>query len=1090
MPVSLHHAESSLHSLQLLAHQILSPKAFVPSRDTSYGTATNGKRVQVFDNLRFSASRTKDNPIWLADDIFTTPKTSRGVTIEPKFEFQPPQEDGKAEDEFPRMMDMEQALDEATIHKGLEQVPSPPAPNTAEAPVPEIPTLRTEYLPYMFAAKAPSHLPLTCANSPHCVSPHSSTPIAPGYFRCTQCFGRPVLCGACLIRSHQHAPFHWPEQWVDQYHTSSSIPDFWHGSRPQNYGYFKRTSLREVGLHVGLGHEGALCPVSHPADAVDLTILHTTGQHVARFRPCACSEKELWQQLLEVDIWPSTHKRPKTGCTIEVLRHQRCFSLRSKTNMKEYYDALVDLTNAAENKASVPYAYDQLRLTGREHRVLVAHMRAGRPDATASLANGELCVGCPTCPDPEVNLPPNWERDRLKQLRYVRFLAGDGNFKLQHLSKRSLSATAQTSLFGDGGFWAPEAIVRRYLSTTTPAPDEPKGQAKSACNTMAGDPGSSADGSKGLDISGIFCVSCRHVFISPNGVIDLHKGEKYRYADVCFAGPLNASYSAGLRYFVITYDIACKYGVNFKSRCCKPDCNFILIPTHNGEINLIFCVNKFHQESHDDDCAAKNALDYTKYVGRTCGEGVETIWASMNWLRYSTREMGFGARIETLSEHFNDWNWQKTLGIARHLTDAYAKAVESLDLVMQDLDELEENIGSESASKLRSKYEDAGGEQFLQDTTQLEWVSRKDLFARMQDLNTTSTTLSAASATDGNNLAHINIICKALVLETTQAKLCQRAHDLATLSNPPATLKDRVKTLMNTVKAGLKEHHERLFEVLPQLENLARTPVSPANDEILLPSRLSPEDVLHYNLTVFMTTEAQLRVCHAYDLIHELRKALGLQSFWTRHVEAQHSSQTAPTRGQTSLRASIARVREIAYAYKFPGRADEFATEEAEDDEAEDGDGCDLDGEMDTPQPEPKSNPLEEIIEKWRNEFIRLEFVHTLAAVERWTEEVDILTREMPATCRSLRHFALVWAQRANEVAATATNGTPKVDWANADPATRGYVAYASRKFDLYAKLTTDALKSFVDVVGSSAWEKIWSAPHEEDLTPIPKPSE
>ncbi|KIO24708.1 hypothetical protein M407DRAFT_76647, partial [Tulasnella calospora MUT 4182] len=131
--------------------------------------------------------------------------------------------------------------------------------------------------------------------------------------------------------------------------------------------------------------------------------------------------------------------------------------------------------------------------------------------------------------------------------------------------------------------------------------------------------------------------------------------------------PLNTSYSAGLRYFVITYDIACKYGVNFKSRCCNQDCKFALIPTPNGEINIIFCVNKFHQESHDDNCAAKNALDYTKYVGRTCGEGVETVWAKMNWLRYSTREMGIGARIETLSEHFNDWNWQKTLTISESI---------------------------------------------------------------------------------------------------------------------------------------------------------------------------------------------------------------------------------------------------------------------------------------------------------------------------------------------------------------------------------------------------------------------------------------
>ncbi|KIO15400.1 hypothetical protein M407DRAFT_87152, partial [Tulasnella calospora MUT 4182] len=135
--------------------------------------------------------------------------------------------------------------------------------------------------------------------------------------------------------------------------------------------------------------------------------------------------------------------------------------------------------------------------------------------------------------------------------------------------------------------------------------------------------------------------------------------------DACFSAPLNASYQSGLRYFVVTYDIACKYGVNFKKRCCDPSCSFVLIPTAEGEMYIAFCVNKFHQESHDDNCGAKNSLNYTKYVGRTCGEGVETIWAKLNWLRSSTREMNPGMRIEVLSEHFNDWNWQKVLGIGK-----------------------------------------------------------------------------------------------------------------------------------------------------------------------------------------------------------------------------------------------------------------------------------------------------------------------------------------------------------------------------------------------------------------------------------------
>lgn len=139
----------------------------------------------------------------------------------------------------------------------------------------------------------------------------------------------------------------------------------------------------------------------------------------------------------------------------------------------------------------------------------------------------------------------------------------------------------------------------------------------------------------------------------------------YRPVDVAFSAALNESYAQGIRFFVITYDIACKYGVNFKSRCCDETCEFVLIPRPAGEMHLTFCVNKFHQESHEDACRAKNSLVNTKYVGRTCGEGVETIWASMNWLRYSTREMSRGGRRETLAEHFNDWNWEKTINFGK-----------------------------------------------------------------------------------------------------------------------------------------------------------------------------------------------------------------------------------------------------------------------------------------------------------------------------------------------------------------------------------------------------------------------------------------
>lgn len=65
-----------------------------------------------------------------------------------------------------------------------------------------------------------------------------------------------------------------------------------------------------------------------------------------------------------------------------------------------------------------------------------------------------------------------------RQLHYVRFLCGDGNFKLQRIAKRESSRSnplAQESMLGDGSFWAPQNIHDAYLGETSIAADEPKG---------------------------------------------------------------------------------------------------------------------------------------------------------------------------------------------------------------------------------------------------------------------------------------------------------------------------------------------------------------------------------------------------------------------------------------------------------------------------------------------------------------------------------------------------------------------------------------------------------------------------------------
>ena len=49
-------------------------------------------------------------------------------------------------------------------------------------------------------------------------------------------------------------------------------------------------------------------------------------------------------------------------------------------------------------------------------------------------------------------------------------------------------------------------------------------------------------------------------------------------------------------------------------------------------------------------------------MARTDGEDPERWWAHINPVSMSTKEMGPGARLDTLDDHAGAWNWRKITG--------------------------------------------------------------------------------------------------------------------------------------------------------------------------------------------------------------------------------------------------------------------------------------------------------------------------------------------------------------------------------------------------------------------------------------------
>lgn len=134
--------------------------------------------------------------------------------------------------------------------------------------------------------------------------------------------------------------------------------------------------------------------------------------------------------------------------------------------------------------------------------------------------------------------------------------------------------------------------------------------------------------------------------------------------DVAIASVMLQCFLWGILRLIMSYDIACKYGIHFWERVSTGAVT-ILDPTYKGLCKIVWLVPKFHLRGHNKTCMDNYSFNFTRYVGRMSGELVETPWATFNWLKYSTRRMLAGARIDQLSDHFNDWNWSKNMGAGK-----------------------------------------------------------------------------------------------------------------------------------------------------------------------------------------------------------------------------------------------------------------------------------------------------------------------------------------------------------------------------------------------------------------------------------------
>jgi hypothetical protein len=154
---------------------------------------------------------------------------------------------------------------------------------------------------------------------------------ATNMYRCRECWVRPKLCSACMVETHNNNALHVVEEW--------SVSE----------GFWKRTTLANLGMVIRLGHGGSSCPRS-VGDPREVCVITLHGLQDVKMRFCGCTGnrgtlQSEYAQLLEVGLWPGSWKLVRTAFTLEVLDHFRRLTTQGNVTAQDFIQCLVRQTD-------------------------------------------------------------------------------------------------------------------------------------------------------------------------------------------------------------------------------------------------------------------------------------------------------------------------------------------------------------------------------------------------------------------------------------------------------------------------------------------------------------------------------------------------------------------------------------------------------------------------------------------------------------------------------------------------------------------------------------------------------------------------
>ncbi|KAJ7715975.1 hypothetical protein B0H16DRAFT_1339392 [Mycena metata] len=404
------------------------------------------------------------------------------------------------------------------------------------------------------------------------------------FFRCGDC-GVFLQCQKCCLERHAWTLLHFLEEWTGE---------FW-----------KRTTLRDLGLVYQLGHEGMRCKRPHPL-VRSLTVVDTTGIHEIHYQFCACSRSDKssnLKQFLRNGWYPASFTDPDSCATFKVLDHFRLLNVIGNLNARDFITALERMTDATA-KTGLKWVPAFLRMS-RQYAFLQRLRRSARchdPRGVVATKSGECMVNCWSCPFHRRNTPPDYQSvDPKYQYLFRLILAMDANFKMKNRIRArehdDPSLGPGWGAFVESKEYKKHLINRRQIST---------------CIAFAALTQKDTRNTAGLRVSGVGGVVCaRHECMRPNGLGDLQKGERYANMDYIL---MSALVGFDGQELTLSYDIACQWKKNL-AECMSRLPEALQLDLDAIDIDTGLPV--WHALAYKDLCTTVNSLTYIRGVGRS-----------------------------------------------------------------------------------------------------------------------------------------------------------------------------------------------------------------------------------------------------------------------------------------------------------------------------------------------------------------------------------------------------------------------------------------------------------------------------------------